>query len=474
MLLLLLLSPLPLLLLLQMLPSARGSSWLGTFQGQQLLQSPGPPMQQQQQYVGPGGVCQTCNSSLGLGRRRSGIPALDLDLQQLQLQAGGQGWLGSGSHAAAAAAGTPHSVGGYYGIDGLGTLAAAAGFGGGGVQVPGFMRGLGRMRRPSSLGDLMLAKAVALGKAPSAAAGMAGHIGMQLQHHSSAPEPAAAEALAAAAGGADAMHYGMHSSTAPEHSAQQHLWQMQSHLWQLQLIQQQQQQQRRRRRHSICMGSMQHRCWSRPYGVMGEMMPFQETNEWPQQCSSAPSGCIPQRPSNQQQQQGLQQQQQQGLVGRDVMLGHILPPSPIAEDPADTAGGLSSGSLCGLQGSTARSTAQHSSATLPSAAFSSALGSPTDPGTTPGGVSRSHAAFSGSTADMGLSSLPGGSSFFSDGRGEEAEGGYDDVAQSSDVASASSEQQQLQQGTLGDEAPVRSSKVAQGRSAAASLRSSSE
>jgi hypothetical protein len=254
---------------------------------------------------------------------------------------------------------------------------------------------------------------------------------------------------------------------------------MQAHLWQLQLVQQQQrqQQQRRRRRHSVCMGSMQHRCWTRPYGVMGEMMPFQETDEWPQQSLSAPSSGCAQRSSD----------QQHGLVGRDVMLGHIVPPSPIAEDPADTAGGLSSGSLCGLQGSTARSTSIGAT-TLPSAAFSSALGSPSDPGTTLGAVSSSHAALSG---QFGLSPLPGGSSLFGDARADDEDD--DDVQHASDVASASSEQQlllrqqlqlsarsdrapseqqQLQQG-LGYEVPVRG-KAAQGRSAAASLRSSSE
>jgi hypothetical protein len=259
----------------------------------------------------------------------------------------------------------------------------------------------------------------------------------------------------------------VHPSHTPSQAAHQ-FWQMQTHLWQLQLVQQQQrqQQQRRRRRHSVCMGSMQHRCWTRPYGVMGEMMPFNETDEWPQQSLSAPSGNAL-RFSDQQQ----QLLQDEAAAWRDITFDHIVPPSPIAEDPTDAAGGLSSGSLCGLQGSTARSTSI-GAAPLPSAAFSSALRSPSDPSTA-AGVSGSLAALSAS--QTGLSPLPGGSSFFGDAADEEA----DDVQHASDVASPASEQQLLlqlsarsekgaeqQQQVAGAETPVHS-KAAEGRAAAA-------
>jgi hypothetical protein len=317
------------------------------------------------------------------------------------------------------------------------------------------------MRRPSSLGDLMLAKAAALGEAPAVAAtAAAAAVGLpgvaaaaagarHLQHYSSAPEGAAAEAAAAAAAGEaqfmnDTVMQYVHPSHTPSQAAHQ-FWQMQAHLWQLQLVQQQQrqQQQRRRRRHSVCMGSMQHRCWTRPYGVMGEMMPFEEeAGEWPQSLS-APSGSSLRISNQQQQHQG----EAPTPAASSFMFGHIVPPSPIAEDPENAAGGLSSGSLCGLQGSTARGT------TLPSAAFSSALGSPpSDPGTA-AGVSGSLAALS---AQTGLSPLPGGSSFFGEAGDEDA----DDVHAASDVASATSEQQQLQQQAAGDETLLRSKAAA--------------
>lgn len=192
-----------------------------------------------------------------------------------------------------------------------------------------------RLRHAGSLGDLRVAHQQA---ALAAAAAAAGQQTSTLQHANSAPESVTASAADAAASagsvgsaadgasGADSSyplssrpntaatpsreagdvsagldhqrtwpeeaiinsavpHY-VHPSHTPSQAAQQ-FWHMQTHLWQVQL--QSQLARQRRRRHSVCMGSMQSRYWTKPFGVMGEMMPFQETEEWPLQSAASMS-----------------------------------------------------------------------------------------------------------------------------------------------------------------------------------------
>lgn len=263
---------------MQMRPRARIPGWGGAYAGQQLLQNPAPGMGQDltgQAYMSAGlGLCHACS---GVGLQTLGSITGLMDLPGIE-QSGMSGLAPST---------TPHSyatIGGqslcsqhqhYSGNNALPVSGAGSGYGSlTGIPVPD---------RPPLLRIGSVSDVRSFSAAP-------GTQQVPVIYNDGDTGPGTGVVSSSNSSSVAGYHYlnpAVHPSHMPSEGARQH-WQMQlvqQHLWQQQ---QALQQQRRlqRRRHSVCVGSVHRRLWTRPYGVQAEMYPFEEAEEGSSQLPS--------------------------------------------------------------------------------------------------------------------------------------------------------------------------------------------
>lgn len=272
---------------MQMRARARQPGW-GPYAGQQLLQNPAPSSDQPgQPYPIPVGigVCHAC-SGVGLQTvsSRPTTAATESAAVAGTEAAGPTGLQASIPPAPLAAlAGQPRTPREFGSMHSSVAASGGGSVAGRSAHLPVLAPADARMLRAGSVGDLRVMYGSTAGGALQP---------MPLLHLGSAPEGAMAAAAAApspaagsnsssATGGYHYFNPAFHPSHMPSEQARQH-WQKQllhQHLWQQQQVLQEQQR-AQRRRHSVCVGSVHRRMWTKPYGVRAEMCPFEEAEEW--------------------------------------------------------------------------------------------------------------------------------------------------------------------------------------------------